>query len=202
MAFGLNWWHAEKLMVEINKSRYEGEWQQLLKYYGEIENNRFYQIDAISIPTSFYAGLAHLNLANYPQSEDAFTKAYLLHSTNIHVINNLANIKLLSAKTDTAIFYYRKALEVSPKYLDGALNLMAAYFNSQQFKEAYEVLCEYEPVFAIDNPNHSSLSFYRLKILRALETLEAGNTGDRGLLSDSALEANHFELLAKRERAY
>lgn len=194
-SFGLNYWRSESTMLKVNQARAEGNWQELVLQHNKLADNYFYQIDAVSIPTSFYAGLAHLNLQNYPVSERYFEEAYALHPYNIHVINNLANIKLLSAKADTATYYYRKALAVSPKYLEGALNLMAAYFNTNQVKKAYSVLCEYERVFAVDNPNHPSLQTYRLMILRAMQDLTIKSGLDWIFLEDQELEKRHFKSL-------
>jgi tetratricopeptide (TPR) repeat protein len=194
-SFGLNYWRSESTMLKVNQARAEGNWQELVLQHNKLADNYFYQIDAVSIPTSFYAGLAHLNLQNYPVSERYFEEAYALHPYNIHVINNLANIKLLSAKADAAAYYYRKALAVSPKYLEGALNLMAAYFNTNQVKKAYSVLCEYERVFAVDNPNHPSLQTYRLTILRAMQDLTIKSGLDWIFLEDQELEKRHFKSL-------
>ena len=167
LTFGLNWWQGEKLTVKINQARAEGNWQKLLTYTSALEGNRFYQIDPVSIPICFYSGLAHLNLQNYGQSKADFEMAYKLHPNNIHVINNLANINLLVGDLDRAINFYQQALDVSPKYLDGALNLMAAYYNGGRITEAFEFLVEYEPIFAVDRPDHPSLGLYRNAIVMA-----------------------------------
>lgn len=167
LTFGLNWWQGEKLTVKINQARSEGNWQKLLIYTNALEGNRFYQIDPVSIPICFYSGLAHLNLQNYSQSKADFELAYKLHPNNIHVINNLANINLLVGDLDSAINFYQQALDVSPKYLDGALNLMAAYFNGGRITEAFEFLVKYEPIFAVDRPDHPSLGLYRKAIVMA-----------------------------------
>tara|TARA_R110002050_G_scaffold94194_1_gene196194 strand:+ start:7137 stop:9128 length:1992 start_codon:yes stop_codon:yes gene_type:complete len=167
LTFGLNWWQGERLSLKINQARAEGNWGALLAYADELEGNSFYQIDPVSIPIPFYSGLAYLNLQNYVQSKIDFQKAYHLHPNNIHVINNLANINLLQGKVDTAIKFYQQALEVSPKYLDGALNLMAAYYNSGRVSEAYDFLLKYEPIFAVDRPDHPTLGAYRKAIVMA-----------------------------------
>ncbi|PTM03945.1 MAG: hypothetical protein DA405_08900 [Bacteroidetes bacterium] len=167
LTFGLNWWQGERLSLKINQARTEGNWAALLAYADELKGNKFYQIDPVSIPISFYRGLAHLNLQNYSQSKIDFEKAFRLHPNNIHVINNLANINLLQGEVDAAIKFYQKALEVSPKYLDGALNLMSAYYNVGRIQDAYDFLLKYEPIFAVDRPDHPSLGAYRKAIVMA-----------------------------------
>jgi len=199
LALGLNWWRGETTMLKVNKARAEVNWQALLHQHSKLADNYFYQIDAVSVPTSFYAGLAHLNLQNFPISERYFEEAYALHPYNIHVINNLANIKLLSAKADTAAYYYRQALTVSPKYLDGALNLMAAYFNTQQVERAYAVLCEYEPIFAVDNPDHPSLAAYRLVILKEMQALKVNSSVDWEILTDQELVEVHLKSVVEKK---
>lgn len=198
---GTNWWHGEQVVRKINEARARGDWNHLLENYEQIEASRFYKIDAVSIPVSFYSGLAYLNLEKYHQSEEEFLKAYQLHPNNIHVINNVANIYFLQGETDSAIVYYKRALQVSPKYLDGALNLMAAYFNTGQIDEAYDLLRRYEETFGIEDPAHKTLKTYRLAILNArkAEILQSNPNEEVRLFLESLgkvqLEELHFESL-------
>ncbi|WP_417608482.1 O-antigen ligase family protein [Owenweeksia hongkongensis] len=198
---GANWWQGERVTRKINEARAMGDWDGLLEYYNQVEENRFYKIDPASVPLSFYSGLAYLNLENYPKSQTEFANAYKLHPNNIHVINNMANIYFLQGNTDSAIVYYKKALEVSPKYLDGALNLMAAYFNTQQTDEAYKLLRKYEATFAKESPNHPTLSTYRLAILKAKKAEMLKATADESLrahlisIDDDELQSQYFESL-------
>ncbi len=202
LAFALNWWRGERIIIELNQARAKGEWQRLVEKHESLADNYFYQIDAVSLPISFYAGLAELNLQNYPLSEKYFEAAYDLHPYNIHVINNLANIKLLNNQTDTAIYFYKEALKVSPKYLDGALNLMAGYFNTNRVEEAYLVLCQYEKVFAVDDPDNPSLPEYRRIILKAMYTRELNLGFTSKPLDEKDLENAHFEALAQKQRLF
>ncbi len=213
---GANWWQGEKVVRKINEARAIGDWKGLLGQYSKVEGNRFYKMDAVSVPLSFYSGLAYLNLEKYPKSQSEFTNAYNLHPNNIHVINNMANIYFLQGEADSALVFYKKALRVSPKYLDGALNLMAAYFNLNQIEEAYAVLRKYEVVFRVDSPNHSGIQSYRLAILKAKKYEILLNENDEQLrnylefLTEQQLENLHFESLKQdvtlvemiREMAY
>ena len=198
---GLNWWQGEVVTRRVNEARARGDWDGLLEDYDKVEHNRFYKIDAVSVPLNFYSGLAYLNLKEYPKSEQEFTKAYKLHPNNIHVINNMANVYFLQGKTDSAIVFYKKALEVSPKYLDGALNLMAAYFNSHQTDEAYAVLCVYEDIFSQEEPSHPTLVMYRTAILNAEKTKMIEREVNDSMkcylesLEEGQLEELHFESL-------
>jgi tetratricopeptide (TPR) repeat protein len=201
LAFALNWWRGESIVLKINRARAEGEWETLLQEHDKLANNYFYQIDAVSLPTSFYAGLAKLNLQDYSSSEQYFEEAYALHPYNIHVINNLANIKLLSNQGDTAIYFYREALKVSPKYLDGALNLMAAYFNSNRAEEAYLVLCEYEKVFEVDDPDHPTLPYYRKLILKAMQDRKF-QLNPKKSWSEKELQEAHFQALTEKRKLF
>lgn len=198
---GLNWWQGEVVTRKVNEARARGDWKGLIEEYDKVEHNRVYKIDAVSVPLSFYSGLAYLNLEEYPKSEQEFSKAYKLHPNNIHVINNMANICFLQGKTDSAIVFYRKALEVSPKYLDGALNLMAAYFNSHQIDEAYAVLRRYEDIFSQEEPGHPTLAMYRMAILNAEKTRMIEREENESMrnylesLDERQLEKLHFESL-------
>lgn len=200
---GINWWQGEQTVRKINEARALGDWNGLLEHYKKVEDNVLYKIDAVSIPVSFYSGLAYLNLQKYPESQEEFAISYKLHPNNIHVINNMANIYYLQGKNDSAIMYYKEALKVSPKYLDGALNLMAAYFNTNQIEEAYDVLYKYESTFSIENPDHPTLAMYRTAILQAKKVRlqsdsdEEMDTAYLQSLSDADFEKLHFEAIEK-----
>src|SRR5690606_16373253 len=85
--------------------------------------------------------------------------------------------------------------------LDGALNLMAAYFNTQQIDKAYNLLRRYEATFKDENPNHPTLQTYRMAILNAKKTSLQNEAKDERVktylqqLKDEELEALHFESL-------
>lgn len=190
---GSEWWRGEILARKLNHQRATGSWKELLETYNETKNYHWYKMDATSVPLSFYSGLAHLNLEEYNRSLQEFSNANDQHPNNIHVINNLANVLYLKGNVDSALVYYHKALEVSPKYLDGALNLMAVYFNSGKVEEAYEVLRKYETAFLVEVGKHPTLPIYRKAILESLKT-QVEQKEDVSLnMSYSDLESLHFE---------
>ena len=196
---GYEWWRGEILARKINHQRSVGNWNGLLETYTEAENFHWYKMDATSVPLSFYSGLAYLNLEDFERSLSEFHVAYNQHPNNIHVINNLANAFYLKGDVDSAVVYYKEALEVSPKYLDGVLNLMAAYFNSGRVEEAYIVLREYEKAFKIEMPNHPTLGMYRAAILESMykRIQEIGNTSF--YIEPHELEKLHFESMKRGE---
>lgn len=143
-------WKGE---IGVNKMLYARsniQWSEMLREYDRNESFYFFNLDPTSVPMPFYGGLAKLSLEQYSAAEADMLEAYAIHPYNIHVVNNLANVYQLSGDKQKAIEFYKKALEISPKYLDGALNLIAAYFNANQVEQSYNLLKQYHKLFMLD----------------------------------------------------
>ncbi len=200
---GLAWYKGERAVRKINDARVKGNWQQLQNEYKTVAQNKWYKMDATATPLSFYSGLAYLNLGEYQKAQNAFVAASLLHPNNINVLNNCANVYFLQGKQDTALIFYKRALEVSPKYLDGALNLMAAYYNSGDINNAYAILRKYEAVFLEELPNFNSLQEYRLAILKTKFSLLLANQKQDSIdftfqnINAEQMEKAHFQSIEK-----
>ena len=159
-------YRGEKLSRELSVTRETSNWSRMKKLSSTANQWVFYTMDPTSIPLKFYEGLACLNLQDLECAELGFKEAYRLHPNNIHIINNLANVYQFSNKSSEAIKYYEQALEISAKYQDGALNLAAAYFNTNRVIEAYDVLLRYKLIFPEDDESYKSYVLVIVKTIR------------------------------------
>jgi O-antigen ligase len=160
---GFQKWKGEVISKRIWQAKELKDWKHVKAFSQEARAAFFYQIDPTSIPICFYEGLALLNLEEKDRALESFQKAYRLHPNNIHIINNLASLYQLLHKTEESIFYYQRALDISPKFEDGALNLAALYFNQNNVLKAYETLVRYQNNFIYDD---SVFKQYLLTVLR------------------------------------
>ena len=151
---------------KIANARVNSQWMLMLAESQAISDYRFYNIDPTSLPTSFYSGLALINLREYEAAKEELHVAHSVHPYNIHVVNNLASVYQLSGNMPIAINYYKEALVISPKYLDGALNLAAAYFNNNEVEAAYQTLKKYHKVFTVDGGGDERYKQYLLVIMQ------------------------------------
>ncbi len=165
---GYQRWQGEAQTKKMLQTRALSQWEQLLSFAAPIKDYWFYNLDPTSVPVNFYIGLANLNLTRYELAKKDFQQAYQVHPYNIHVVNNLANIYQLSGEMDNAISFYEEALEISPKYLDGVLNLVAAYFNSNKVNEAYLLLKQYNGLFAYEGRGDERYRQYLLVVLKTI----------------------------------
>ncbi len=177
---GFQRWQGEVHTNRISAMRATSQWTLMLAESQAISNYKFYNIDPTSLPTSFYSGLALINLGEYPVAKEELLRAYSVHPYNIHVVNNLASVYQLSGDLLTAITYYNEALRISPKYLDGALNLAAAYFNFGQVEEAYQVLKKYHKVFLMDGSGDERYRQYMIVIMRTVRDNLADQQEEQG----------------------
>ncbi len=151
--------------TKMASARVSSQFTTMLAEAEEVGDYHFYNMDPTSLPTTFYSGLALINLKDYERAKTELAKAYTIHPHNIHVVNNLASVYQLSGDLPTAINYYQKALEISPKYVEGALNLAAAYFNNNQVEEAYQTLKSHHKVFSFEGNGDERYKQYMLVVM-------------------------------------
>lgn len=175
---GYQWLKGEIYARKLNHAGAVGDWEGLIMNYDKVSENGLYRMDATSVPLSFYSGLAYLNLKDFEKAESDFSIAYHQHAYNIHVVNNMAGVLYLQGMVDSSLYYYNKALEISPKYVDGALNLIATYFNSGRAEKAYEVLRKFDPMFQVEAPGNPTIDMYRRTILSEKQLALANSLGD------------------------
>ena len=127
--------------VSLNKGYDARGKQNWLKVIETIHNadNSFYRIDPMCTPLSWYSGSAYFNMGNMPMAHEEFLKAYRYNTNHIHVLNNLGTTFELKGEHEKAIELYKKALEISPEFIDAQLNLTAVYFNTQNFGKAFDI---------------------------------------------------------------
>ncbi|MBT3231987.1 MAG: tetratricopeptide repeat protein [Calditrichaeota bacterium] len=105
----------------------------------------FYQIDPTTTPLQWYRGVAHFSKDNIDEALADFLKAHELHPNHIHVLNNLASCYEILSDHSKAIEFYTRALDISPRFEETLINLSAVYYNTKQYKRAYEVIQRCDP---------------------------------------------------------
>lgn len=175
---GYQRWVGEARTAKMLIARSSANWEAVPKEYKTMEGFKFYNLDPTSVPPAFYSGLAHLNLGDLPEAKEDFLEAYLAHPYNIHVVNNLANVYQLRGELEEAIVYYERALEISPKYMEGALNLISVYFNNNELGQAYEKLRKYNGLFKVEGSDDQRYQQYLLVVLRTMRDNLADEQAD------------------------
>ncbi len=97
----------------------------------------FYSVDRTGTSLRWYAGdaayrsgdtLAALQLLQHAREEQPY---------HIKLLNDLGTIYEQVGQTDSAILCYRKALVISPSFVEAQLNLAATYYNTGSIKQAF-----------------------------------------------------------------
>ena len=123
--------HAKKALT----ARQEKDWQTVIAEIDKAESS-FYQIDRVSVPLAWYRGLANQAIGQLGKALDDFKRAYQIHPTPIHVLNNLGTGYAQKGDYENAVDYYKKALEVWPEFAVARINLGIIYFHLGDFAEA------------------------------------------------------------------
>ncbi len=127
--------HSQKLF-EAHKS---SDWNLLIEEVNQA-TNYYYQITPMTIPLSWYTGVAIFSLGNINESKLFFQKALKVHPYNIHVLNNLGSCYEKLNNHFLAELYYKKAIDISPNFEEVLLNLSAVYFNSKKFELSFQTI--------------------------------------------------------------
>jgi tetratricopeptide (TPR) repeat protein len=141
--------YSQKIFVESNKKH----WKKIINYADEAFS-RFTTLDSFSLPYHLYKGIGYTRLKKPQKAFESFEIAHKYFPTQISILNNLGSISSMLGKHDTAIFYFKKSLEVFPHYEVSLFNLSKAYYLNGDYNKAYIALLNCNT--NISNPKYSS----------------------------------------------
>lgn len=132
-------------------------------------------------------GITFMNKEKYPDAMASFFKAIKLYKNYDSAYFQMANINLKFRSIDTAISFYKKALEINPKFLPAAFSLAFIYRNTKN--DVGTSLAYYLKALSIDTANKEAMigaawcyntkQQYDLAISYAVKALAIDNN-DRG----------------------
>lgn len=96
----------------------------------------FYKLDPTSIPINWYKGNANSNLGNISEAMTSFKIAQKQHPNNIYVLNDLGSIHFIENNIDSAMFFYKRAVKINPRFDEPKLNLVVVYLIKGDYLEA------------------------------------------------------------------
>jgi len=137
----------------ISSGRYSGEYHTHKMYDAKTVKNwklmireadnavgAYYVMDPMSVPISWYKGVALFSMGNIDKAKTSFEDAYKIHPYNIHVLNNLGSCYESMGDHKKAETYYLKALTISSDFEEARLNLSAVYFNMKDYEKAFDII--------------------------------------------------------------
>ena len=127
--------HTRK-MYEAQNS---GNWN-LMCAEADQSTKAFYTMDPMSVPITWYKGVALFSLGNVDGALSSFEQANAIHPYNIHVMNNIGSCFEIQKKHELAISNYLQALNISPNFEEARLNLSAVYYNSGNSHKAFDTI--------------------------------------------------------------
>lgn len=94
-------------------------------------------LDIASTPLCWYKGMAKFYMGDITTAITEYEKATAIHPYHLRLLNDLATSYEKTGRPQEAIVYYKRALEISPLFVEGNLNLSATFFNSGNADSAY-----------------------------------------------------------------
>ena len=134
---------SEIIAVDMYRAYLQKNMNNLIRESRDI-NDTFYSIIPYSMPVEYYRGLAYSFLKKPDLALKSFTKAYNQAPYQVAVINNYGTLLNLLGKEKEAKKLYMEAVEISPRFVDGNLNLASLLHNEKKFDEAYNLLLNIE----------------------------------------------------------
>ena len=115
-------------------------WHRVIKEIDKAFDPNFYELDRSGTPLHWYRGVANFSLGKQDLAFKDFLYAHKLNPNHLHALNNLATIYELKGDRKNAIYYYSRALEISPKFEESAVNFAAVLFNERKIQQSLDVL--------------------------------------------------------------
>jgi O-antigen ligase len=139
LVFGFKRYQGEFHTKNAIIARKKGEYRNCII---EIEKAQsfIYKIDETSTPLAWQAGLSYFNLNDYDKANSYLKEATEINPYHIYVLNDYASSLTKLHKYNQAIENYKKALSISPNFLDARLNLCALYYTQENYYNAFDLL--------------------------------------------------------------
>lgn len=121
----------------------QAEFAQMRKDYSRMfreaskADSYYYPLEITSTPVAWYQGMAGFYSGDMKLALESFEKAEKINPWHLRVVNDLATVYEQSGRTKEAIALYKRGLRITPLFIEGLLNLSAAYFNVRQVDSAY-----------------------------------------------------------------
>jgi O-antigen ligase len=133
--------------------------------------SRWYNVDGLVIPLSWYKGVSEYRQKDYTKAEASFAKAYEINPYNFNVINNYGSALVQNEAYKQAVDLYLKALEINPKFEEGMFNIAFSYYKLEQFEEALSWINKVEK-------NTEKRASYKRQIMTGWEAFKQGQQLD------------------------
>jgi O-antigen ligase len=105
-------------------------------------DNTIYTLDNFTTPMAYYKGVAQSSLNNVAGAKESFLEAYRINPYHLSVLNNLATCCDLTGDKKTALQYYQKALDISPRYKEALINKAIVHYNLNEFDKSMECILQ------------------------------------------------------------
>ncbi len=128
---------SEKLVKRALYDKVSNNWDAVVQNITAAVSP-FYTLDPAATPIRWYRGVAFFSKGNKDAALNDFKLAEKYHPNHVQVLNNLGTCFEVKKDHERAVFYYKRALAISPVFYESAINLGAAYFNSGKYDLALQ----------------------------------------------------------------
>jgi O-antigen ligase/Tfp pilus assembly protein PilF len=130
---------SEIAAVDVHRAYLQRNMKRIILETKKI-NHTFYSINPFSNPIEYYNGLAYSFMNKPDLALRSFSKAYNQAPYQIALISNYGTLLSMKGKVQEAEKLYYEAVEISPRFIDGNINLASVLHNKKSHEEAYNII--------------------------------------------------------------
>ncbi len=120
----------DSLELLIKKYKFE----EVIKLAQQLEKNKVFS------PDIYYCeGISYRNLYKIPLAILSFENAYKLDTSNISILNELANCYKICGDYKNEIKYYKKLLDRNPNQINAKYEIASIYFANENYNNAISI---------------------------------------------------------------
>jgi O-antigen ligase len=105
----------------------------------------WFQVDYTTTPLIWYEGMSAFHRGEVPTALPYFQQAERVSPWHLRVLNDLGTCYERTGQLDSAVALYERGLRVTPHFVEGRLNLAAAWYNAGRPFQAAATLAPLDP---------------------------------------------------------
>ena len=159
--------------------------------------NYFFPLDGTNTPIEWYKGMSAFYMNDPVTAKEYFLRAEKINPYHMRLLNDLGTCYEQTGDRIAALDFYKRALNLTPEFVESLLNISATYYNLKQYDSAYayiERASQLEKSY-VDLKNYQT--YLNAILLARLQSIK-NSVSDTSCLNSLAANPDSMVLLFQR----